>query len=410
MPKPLLVLDFDGVIHSYTSGWTDVCEIRDDPVPGALNFIREALDHFEVAIFSTRSGHPGGVEAMQQWLEKHGLEAEFRERMLWPVAKPPAYLTIDDRALLFTGTFPEPSRLKSFRTWNKGTPVEAQEFSHLMMEDPDDFLAEMSILPHPHKVLVCAPSGTGKTAMIGSLAKADYRCFVQDFDAGIEILLDPSILPVAKRKNVFVKTYVDKPLTAENGIPLAAKSAMADLSNGWIEKGQNLGTPSRWGVKDVLFLDTLGFFGDACLRFVQAINNHFDRASIPDYGTAMEMVEKYLETVFSPVTTCNVVVNSHVMFTGAPEQQGVQKGFPLALGSKLPPKVPRYFNSMLSLEKRKGDKGETKVVLCTQMTPALDLKTPAPSIIPAEMSPDLAMFFRFLDSVQVAPPVAQPAA
>ena len=167
---------------------------------------------------------------------------------------------------------------------------------------------------------------------------------------------------------------------------------MADPPNGWTRKGSTFGTPNKWGVKDVLFSLTRSAFRGRLFRFVQAINNHFDRASIPDYGTAMEMVEKYLETVFSPVTTCNVVVNSHVMFTGAPEQQGVQKGFPLALGSKLPPKVPRYFNSMLSLEKRKGQKGETQVVLCTQMTPALDLKTPAPSIIPAEMSPDLAMF------------------
>ena len=271
-------------------------------------------------------------------------------------------------------------------------------------------LAEMSVKVHPHKVLMCAPSGTGKTALIGSLAKADYRCFVQDFDAGIEILLDPSILPVNKRQNVFVKTYTDKPLSQEHGIPMAAMTAMADLSKGWVEKNVNMGTPRTWGVKDVLFLDTLGFFGDACLRYVQAMNNHFDRASIPDYGTAMDMVEKYLETVFSDMTTCNVVVNSHIMFTGSPEQQGSLKGFPLALGSKLPPKVPRFFNSMLSLEKRKDAKGEIEIVMHTRMTPALDLKTPAPSIVPSEMKADLALFFRFLDTVQVAPSVAQPAA
>jgi hypothetical protein len=133
--KPLLVLDFDGVIHSYTSGWSDVAHVADGPVPGALDFIREALDHFEVAVFSSRSGHQGGLEAMQKWLTDNGLEPEYRERLQWPVAKPAAYLTIDDRALQFSGNFPEPSRLLAFRPWNKGTPQEAQEFSNIMMEE-----------------------------------------------------------------------------------------------------------------------------------------------------------------------------------------------------------------------------------------------------------------------------------
>jgi len=133
--KPLLSLDFDGVIHLYTSGWTDVLNIADGPVPGAFNFIREALDHFEVAIFSGRSAHPGGVEAIQKWFADNGLEAEYRERLQWPIAKPMAYLIIDDRALQFSGNFPEPSRLLAFRPWNKGTPQEAQEFSNIMMEE-----------------------------------------------------------------------------------------------------------------------------------------------------------------------------------------------------------------------------------------------------------------------------------
>lgn len=135
--KPLLSLDLDGVIHLYESGWTSADNIADGPTPGAFQFIRDALEYFDIAIFSTRSGHPGGVEAIQQWLEKWGLEAEYRERIAFPIAKPSAYLSIDDRALLFTGNFPEPSRLLGFRTWKKGTPQEAQDFSRVMEEvDP----------------------------------------------------------------------------------------------------------------------------------------------------------------------------------------------------------------------------------------------------------------------------------
>ena len=60
MTKPTLVLDFDGVIHSYTSGWKGADVIPDPPVDGAIAFMLGALLHFDVVIFSSRSnqGNP----------------------------------------------------------------------------------------------------------------------------------------------------------------------------------------------------------------------------------------------------------------------------------------------------------------------------------------------------------------
>jgi hypothetical protein len=125
MPKPILCLDFDGVIHSYTSGWQGPDVINDAPVPGAMDFIAEASHSFTIAIFSSRSNQPGGIEAMQDYI-KYYLEQELAEYgvsvfklLQWPIIKPPAFLTIDDRAITFTGEWPEPRSLFDFRVWYK---------------------------------------------------------------------------------------------------------------------------------------------------------------------------------------------------------------------------------------------------------------------------------------------------
>ena len=133
--KPILCLDFDGVIHSYTSGWKGADLIPDRPVDGAIPFIREALKHFRVAIYSSRSGQPGGIPAMKLWLEYWGNrfpgldDADNRDRswldqIEWPTEKPPAMVTLDDRALTFTGEWPSMDALKAFKPWNKGSRVE----------------------------------------------------------------------------------------------------------------------------------------------------------------------------------------------------------------------------------------------------------------------------------------------
>lgn len=125
MGKPILCLDFDGVVHSYVSGWKGANMIPDPPVPGALQFIIDALAHFRVAIYSSRSGQPGGIEAMRSWLTDHFEEyydadgAAAAKHIEWPTEKPPAVVTIDDRAITFTGQWPTMETLKEFKPWNK---------------------------------------------------------------------------------------------------------------------------------------------------------------------------------------------------------------------------------------------------------------------------------------------------
>lgn len=127
MTRPILCLDFDGVIHSYSSGWKGAAVIPDPPVPGAIEFIYSAVEHFRVAIFSSRSRQDGGIDAMRGWL-RMALAAAIDDKadvdrvfalIEWPEEKPAAMVTLDDRALTFTGEWPSIETIKNFKPWNK---------------------------------------------------------------------------------------------------------------------------------------------------------------------------------------------------------------------------------------------------------------------------------------------------
>lgn len=132
--NPIVLVDFDGVIHSYTSGWKGADVVPDPPVPGAIDWI---MDHLptpepicpmaqpyvgpEVQIYSSRSSQRGGISVMKDWLIKHGLhKAYITEGILkFPTEKNAAFLTIDDRAICFDGRFPTTQEMLSFKPWNK---------------------------------------------------------------------------------------------------------------------------------------------------------------------------------------------------------------------------------------------------------------------------------------------------
>lgn len=130
MTKPILCVDFDGVVHSYTSGWKGADVISDPPVPGALRWLWKATEWWDVKIYSSRSKEASGCDAMREWVIAHSLE-EFGEGhpMTWqenhPIdfchEKPTAFLTIDDRAITFEGDWSEldPYDLTHFKPWNK---------------------------------------------------------------------------------------------------------------------------------------------------------------------------------------------------------------------------------------------------------------------------------------------------
>ena len=128
--KPTICVDFDGVIHSYERGWQDG-EIYGEVVPGFFEWVERVRDRVKIVVYSSRSKSDDGVIAMSHWLhlkrnawiaaggkrnEEEPLAFEFAHE------KPAAWLTIDDRAIQFTGAWeaPEltPDGMLAFRPWN----------------------------------------------------------------------------------------------------------------------------------------------------------------------------------------------------------------------------------------------------------------------------------------------------
>jgi histidinol phosphatase-like enzyme len=120
MHKPTIIFDFDGVIHSYTSGWKGADIIPDPPVPG----IKEAIDEirkagYQVVVLSARC-HQGGIKAIEKWLKKYNIKVDNIVR-----DKVPALLQVDDRCICFDGRSENLLQsIKEFIPWNKKSAIE----------------------------------------------------------------------------------------------------------------------------------------------------------------------------------------------------------------------------------------------------------------------------------------------
>lgn len=129
MRKPIICIDFDGVIHSYERGWQDG-KIYGTVVSGFFEWVEQVRDDYKLVIYSSRSKTDEGIIAMGTWLHEQrnlwikaggrrnpieALEIEFTHE------KPAAYLTIDDRAITFQGNWDAPElslkALRGFKPW-----------------------------------------------------------------------------------------------------------------------------------------------------------------------------------------------------------------------------------------------------------------------------------------------------
>lgn len=100
MKKPTIILDMDGVIHSYASGWQGVGNLPDPPVEGTAKAIAKLRTKYNVVVFSTRSACHDGLKAIRDYLAKHEIEVDqVVDR------KVPAVAMVDDRGIRFGGNW-----------------------------------------------------------------------------------------------------------------------------------------------------------------------------------------------------------------------------------------------------------------------------------------------------------------
>ena len=204
--KPILAIEFDGVIHALPDGRAlNEGAITGAPVAGALDFLRSALEHFDVMIYSSRSATVEGVEAMQDWLTRH---AGYRDHprgyrgwlraIKWPADKPFAHVTLDDRAVTFSGAWPSVRDLLDFRPWHSASNVNAGArlvnsgaFAYADLERRH--LAAVQLLCAINNEAILTPKLHGRIAAVLTDTTAKHAVRIR-MD-GMEVILEP-ITPV----------------------------------------------------------------------------------------------------------------------------------------------------------------------------------------------------------------------
>jgi hypothetical protein len=93
-----LCLDFDGVLHRYSQGWQGG-EIYDPPTEGTEDALGRLSTRYDFVVCTARHN----LDDVEAWLRAHRL----RRFMKAPASnrKPAAFRYVDDRGLLFTGSW-----------------------------------------------------------------------------------------------------------------------------------------------------------------------------------------------------------------------------------------------------------------------------------------------------------------
>jgi hypothetical protein len=254
------------------------------------------------------------------------------------------------------------------------------------------------------KLLLIGDSGTGKTGALASLVAEGYKLRILDMDNGLDSLTQQCKKRNLDMSKIDFRTLRDKLRSTPagpviDGQPKAFVEAVTMLDNWkYQHEGQtiDLGKPESWGDDTVLVIDSLTFLSNAAMAWASVVKvPHGARGQDGRavYGEAQKALEHVLSLLTSEHFRANVVVISHIAYID--RDDGTRKGYPMATGQSLSPKIPAYFNSVALCESQ-GTGANVRRTIRTAPTSMIDLKNPA-SFRMAEQLPiesALADFFK----------------
>lgn len=114
MTKQTLQIDFDGTLAKFDGKWRPPDQIG-EVLPNARTAMWILSKQYRLICFTARFTEHH--EYVDRWLKKHG----FPPMIITNKKDPNAHLTIDDRALTFTGVWDQGiiNRIREFRPWWK---------------------------------------------------------------------------------------------------------------------------------------------------------------------------------------------------------------------------------------------------------------------------------------------------
>jgi len=233
-------------------------------------------------------------------------------------------------------------------------------------------------------MLLVGDSGSGKSGALASLANAGYNVRVLDLDNGLDVLKNVLMAPGSKYKpdaidRVSFETITD-PMRNVNGRLIPSKASVwqrtVGMLSSWKSGDEDLGPVASWGPNDVLVLDSLTMLSTGALNFVLSVNARLgQQPHQSDWYTGQQMIESLLQMLYDDGIKCNVIVNCHITYIG--EENAPQRGYPNTLGKALPPKVGRYFNTVL-MAATVGSGTNAKRKILTQTSNVIELKNTNP--------------------------------
>jgi hypothetical protein len=206
------------------------------------------------------------------------------------------------------------------------------------------------LLPkEPVNILVEGDSGSGKTRLIGTLARHGFEVGLIDCDKGWSILADPEVVPPDKRHLISVNIF--DAVGDADAVDKIRKLLLTWPENGW-------GNIKTWPSKRVLVIDSLSFLTVAFQTYL--LKKH--GVSPEDFTSAKGLSNDDLSNVYGGIAysvrrlvsacchaPCSFIATGHIRYFMNKQGETLKTGFATE-GSKLVAELPKAFNNVWFLE------------------------------------------------------------